>query len=464
MSDLSSHLNQILFHNSHLASAQIVLLAVGIIIFIGVLGEAFFRKTGIPDVAFLMTAGVVVGPILGIVSTGIVIKIAPYFAALALIIIMFDGGLNLDVRSIIKTAHFATLLAIFGFAVSAIIVSVIAVYGLGWQWMDGVLLGIMVGGSSSIIVFGLVRNLKVSEETRAMLSLESAMTDVIATVGAFLLFGTITSGHLDPNLLGQFAAKSVYVGLILGFGVGIPWMFVFTRLKNTSHAYMLTLAILFVLFFLAKSFGGTGAITALIFGLMLGNRNLFAKWIRIEIPQVTTDNSFHDQLTFLVRTFFFVFVGLLANFGQIGYLIFGVAMAIAIYFGRKGVTKICLTRKFSEFDKKVTSVMIPRGLAAAVLATFPLTLGIRNADAYPQIIFVVIISTVIITTIGLGRARKSQPEETKSKSDDPGTNPRHVPFDGQDLEFDKYDKMKNNNVSTIEKDQSLPQDKKPDER
>lgn len=416
MSGFNHYLNQSLFHNIHLASAEVILLAVGIIIFLGVLGESFFRRTGIPDVAFLMVAGVIIGPIFGIVSTETVIKISPYFAALALIIIMFDGGLHLDVRSIIKTAHFAFLLAIFGFAVSVVLVSIIAVYSLGWQWLDSILLGIMVGGSSSIIVFGLVRNLKISEETKAMLSLESAITDIIATVGAFLLFSTITSGHFNPNLLGITAAQSISVGLILGFGVGIPWMFIFSRLQNARHAYMLTLAILFVLFFLAKSFGGTGALTALIFGLMLGNRHLFAKHLKIKMPEVSTDNSFHDQLTFLVRTFFFVFMGLLANFGEIGYLVFGIAMAIAIYFGRVGVTKSSLTKRFSSFDKKITSVMIPRGLAAAVLATVPLTLGVKNADAYPQIVFVIIIATVIITTIGLAKTRKNQPQVHTDKN------------------------------------------------
>jgi cell volume regulation protein A len=410
MTDFNQYLNQTVFHNVHLASAEVILLAVGIIIFLGVLGEAFFRKTGIPDVTLLMIAGVIVGPIFGIVHTSTVLKITPYFAAIALIIIMFDGGLNLNIKSIIKTAHFASLLAIFGFAVSVIVVSVIAVYGLGWQWLESILLGIMVGGSSSIIVFGLVRNLKISEETKAMLSLESAITDIMATVGAFLLFDTLTSGHFDPNLIGITAAKSISVGLILGFGVGIPWMFVFSRLQNARHAYMLTLGILFVLFFMARTFGGTGALTALIFGLMLGNRHLFAKHLKIKTPEISTDNSFHDQLTFLVRAFFFVFIGLLANFGQVGYLVFGIAMAVVIYLSRIGVTRISLTKRFSTFDKKITSVMIPRGLAAAVLATIPLSLGVNNASAYPQIVFVIIIVSVIITTIGVARAGKNQPE------------------------------------------------------
>src|SRR5690242_8204146 len=69
MSGFNHYLNQSLFHNIHLASAEVILLAVGIIIFLGVLGESFFRRTGIPDVAFLMVAGVIIGPIFGIVST-----------------------------------------------------------------------------------------------------------------------------------------------------------------------------------------------------------------------------------------------------------------------------------------------------------------------------------------------------------------------------------------------------------
>lgn len=55
--------------------------------------------------------------------------------------------------------------------------------------------------------------------------------------------------------------------------------------------------------------------------------------------------------------------------------------------------------------------MIPRGLAAAVLATFPITLGLPNASIYPQIVFSIIMASVIITTIGLGSAKKIPPPE-----------------------------------------------------
>ena len=396
---------------SLIASAPILLLAASVVIILGVLGEAFFKKTGIPDIAFLMVLGIIIGPILGIIQPEAVIEIVPYFAAIALIIIMFDGGYNLHIGNVLKTAHFAIILVILGFAVSVGIVAGLAHYGLGWEWLDSILLATIVGGSSSIIVFGLVRKIRISEEAKSMLSFESALTDILCTIIAFVLFEAVMSGTFDMEILGQTIGKAVLVGLILGFGVGIPWMFFISKLKSAQHSYMLTLGVLFLLFFLATTFGESGALTALVFGLMLGNKQYFLRKLKIKMPDNTIDNSLHRQVTFIVRAFFFVFVGLLASFGQIEYVIFGIIAAVAIYLGRIAITHTALVKGFSKLDKKVTSVMIPRGLAAAVLATIPLTMGLQNGEAYPQIIFFIILTSVIITTIGLGGAKKIPPPE-----------------------------------------------------
>jgi cell volume regulation protein A len=177
---------------------------------------------------------------------------------------------------------------------------------------------------------------------------------------------------------------------------------------------MLTLAILFILYFLANSFGESGALTALVFGLMLGNKRRLAKYLRFPLPKIDTDDPTHNQITFLVRTFFFVFVGLLASFGNVEYIIFGIVAALAIYISRTIIVKMTLTQRFSQLDKKVTTIMMPRGLAAAVLATFPLTMGLPNASAYSQIVFSIIMASVIITTLGLGKAKKILPPEPTS--------------------------------------------------
>ena len=395
-----------------IASADVILLAAGVVIFLGVAGEAFFKKTGIPDVAFLMILGVIIGPVLGIIQAEAVIQVVPYFAALALIIIMFDGGLNLDIKHIVKTAHYSFTLAIVGFILSVIIISLATHYVLEWTWLESILLASIVGGSSSAIVFGLVRNIRISEETKSILSFESAVTDILATIIAFILFEAVLAGHFDLQTLQETIGRAVVVGLVLGFGVGIPWMYISTKFGNAQHAYMLTLAILFVLFFLANSFGESGALTALVFGLMIGNKKHLSKILRLKVPKIERDDPTHNQLTFLVRSFFFVFVGLMATFGEIEYVIFGVVVTIAVYVGRMSLVKAVLRKGFSKLDKSVTKSMIPRGLAAAVLATYPITMGLPNAELYPQMIFFIILSSVIITTIGLGKSKKIPPPDS----------------------------------------------------
>ena len=412
IAELQNSIGILSIQDGPIASAHVILLAAGVVIFLGVAGEAFFKKTGIPDVAFLMILGVIIGPVFGIIQPEAVIQVVPYFAALALIIIMFDGGLNLDIKHVIKTAHFSVTLAILGFILSVIIITLAAHYALGWLWLESILLASIVGGSSSAIVFGLVRNIKISEETKSMLSFESALTDILATIVAFILFEAVLIGHLDLQILQATLGKAIVVGLVLGFGVGIPWMYVSTKLGNAQHAYMLTLGILFVLFFLANSFGESGALTALVFGLMIGNKSHLSRILKFKLPRIEMDDPTHNQLTFLVRSFFFVFVGLMASFGQVEYIVFGILITIVVYVGRVFLGKITLTKRFSKLDRAVTNSMIPRGLAAAVLATYPITLGLPNAEAYPQIIFFIILSSVIITTIGLGNSKKIPPPES----------------------------------------------------
>jgi len=263
--EIQNSISSLSIQDEPIATAPIILLAAGVVIFLGVAGEAFFKKTGIPDVAFLMILGVIIGPVFGIIQAEAVIQVVPYFAALALIIIMFDGGLNLDIKHVIKTAHYSFTLAIVGFILSVVIISVATHYVLEWTWLESILLASIVGGSSSAIVFGLVRNIRISEKTKSILSFESAVTDILATIIAFILFEAVLAGHFDLQTLQETMGRAVVVGLVLGFGVGIPWMYISTKFGNTQHAYMLTLAILFVYFF-GNSFGESEH-NCIIFGL-----------------------------------------------------------------------------------------------------------------------------------------------------------------------------------------------------
>ena len=83
-------------------------------------------------------------------------------------------------------------------------ISIAAHYALGWLWLESILLGSIVGGSSSAIVFGLVRNVKISEETKSMLSFESALTDILATI---MLHSFCLRQYLQEHLIYKYYKK-----------------------------------------------------------------------------------------------------------------------------------------------------------------------------------------------------------------------------------------------------------------
>ncbi|MEM3437980.1 MAG: cation:proton antiporter, partial [Nitrososphaerales archaeon] len=83
---------------------------VGIIVIIGFLGSYLFRKTGIPDILILILLGAIVGPVLNLVERSVLISVAPIFAALAIAVILFDGGLNLNLYTVLKESPRAIVL------------------------------------------------------------------------------------------------------------------------------------------------------------------------------------------------------------------------------------------------------------------------------------------------------------------------------------------------------------------
>ena len=86
-----------------------------------------------------------------------------------------------------------------GFAVSVGIVTGFAHFGLGWEWLDSILLGTIVGGSVFDIVFGLAETVHI-DDAKSMLSFESALTDILSTIVAFVLFAVL-SGNFSIDLL-----------------------------------------------------------------------------------------------------------------------------------------------------------------------------------------------------------------------------------------------------------------------
>lgn len=197
-------------------------LAVGAIIFVGFFASLVFERTKIPDLIWLIILGLVLGPILAaffqisLIPLAMLRLVTPYFAALALMIILFDGGLNLNLRDVVSHAGASVLHTAITWFGSVSVIASVSIVLLGYPFWIGVLLGEILGGTSSAVVIGVVRGMSISEDSRTILILESTMTDVLCIIGALTVIGILRGGGTLTGAIGGIATAFL---VALGLGV-----------------------------------------------------------------------------------------------------------------------------------------------------------------------------------------------------------------------------------------------------
>ncbi len=372
-----------------------------ITIVIGYLGSLIFGKTRIPDVIWLLLFGILIGPVFALVDRSLFIAISPFLAALALLLILFDAGLNMDFYQMVRGFSRSMLLAVAGMALSTAAVSIVSVYLLGFSLLEGLLLGAIVGGTCSTTVTGIVSKLQLNRKVKTMLSLESILTDPMVIVISIALLNIIVGGS-QYSAAGSIAS-AFSVGAMAGLLSGLVWLFVLDRLKGRPFDYMLTLAVLFMLYVFVESVRGSGAIAALAFGIVLGNGRSFSRMLRFSRKFGVNHllKSFQAEVSFFIRSFFFVYLGMIVVIDTT-LALYGVIIAGALILVRMIAVQLsAIKMKLAATEKSIMRTMAPRGLAAAVLAQLPVAYGIRNAEIYSNIVFVVILATVIYTTVAV---------------------------------------------------------------
>jgi potassium/hydrogen antiporter len=400
-----------------LDAVLLAFLVAGTVLILGYLGEEFFKKTSIPDPLILLIFGLFLGPLLNVFPREELVIITPYFAALALIVILFDGGLNMNVVDAIKNSPRALLLGFSCWFLNVIVTALLCKFILEWRFLNGLLLGTIVGGSSSIIVIALSRKINLQKETATILCLESILTDVLCTIGAFVIIEIILSGQIDLYAALGSIALAFSVGIIVGSIVGIAWLCILERIKGAPNTYIITLGVLLLTYFIARNFGGTGAISALFAGLIIGNAPQVSKLLKFTctISVDDTIRGFHSQISFLMRSFFFVFTGLLFSFSSVYLVLFGLGLSFVFLGLRFLSVKVSFFKSDFKESEKIVTIMLPRGLAAAVLASLPFTSGVPGSEAFTEISFVIIIATIIICTIGVVLPRLNKPRNISKR-------------------------------------------------
>jgi cell volume regulation protein A len=423
-------------------------LAVGGIIAVGFAAGLIFERTRVPDLLILIFLGLVLGPVsatlfgIPLVPLAVLQYVTPYFTTVALMIILFDGGLNLQFTEIAKFLGVAGLQTGLAFVASVIVTAFVTVAVLGYPWPVGLMLGAILGGTSSAVVIGVVRPLRASPEVKVILTLESVLTDVLCVVTVLALIQLLQGGP-GASMVSVFSSlgQSFLVGIGVGLAFGFGWLILLRRLEGKPFSYMLTVAILFVVYASGALAGGSGAMAAFTFGLVLGNHRTIERRFSLKSRSVVDERirQFHGEIVFVVRTFFFVFLGVVFTFEFTGtwavstpvplldrlngtFWLF-LAGILVVFLGivavRFGVARITArVHHKSPTQRRLLWSVMGRGLAAAVLASLPFTISAFLAPSTPgetyyasvlapyetqflNAAFFIILLTVMATTLGV---------------------------------------------------------------
>ena len=381
------------------------ILVIGFMVFFAHFLSLQFRKTNIPDVLVLMLLGIVIGPLLGVVSPADFGKIGSLIATIALVVILFESGTSLNLATLGQSLGTTGFLATVCFALTILIVAAIAYFALDLTLLPATLLGVILGGTSSAVVIPMVSALRLAEKPATVLVLESALTDVLCIVGVFALLQVYTQGGVEPGkLIGSVLAALIFAAVI-GVVGGIGWLLVLGKLRDFPNTISSTLAYVFIVYGATEFLGFSGAIAALALGITLTNFEKFGLH-RIQsidrnlVPLTEMDLGFYREAVFLLKTYFFIYLGISIHFGAAQLALVAGAMVLLIYVMRLLLSRLTFREEnYSLRDASVTSMMAPKGLAAAVLATLPLEYGVVGGEMIRDVSYMVVLISITLTAL-----------------------------------------------------------------
>jgi len=384
-----------------------VIVFVGVLVFLAHLFTAIFSRTRVPDVLLLITIGVCVGPVLGLVSPANFGTVGPVLTTITLIIILFESGTALELMSLRSAVGGAMALATVTFFLSMGAVAGIALWLTDLELIPAFILGAIVGSISEAVVIPMVKQLRMRKDSQTMLSLESSVNDVLSIV--------ITIALVEAYLQGEFRLAAIAGDLIAKFLVavvfGVTGAFIWSRLLNHIHAIknamFTTAAFVFIIYGVVEILDFNGPIAALAFGITIGNVESIRYYIfrRAQPSEAeglsSTEKAFFSEVAFLLKTFFFVYLGISMELIS-GWLIqLSLIFTAAIFLLRIPAVKVTVRKSIPARDASLVAIMVPKGLAAAVLAIIPVQMGVVGGELIKSLTYGVVLSSIVITSVML---------------------------------------------------------------
>jgi cell volume regulation protein A len=372
------------------------------LLIIAVAANRLSRWTRVPDIIVLLLIGVGLGPVLKWVDPSHFQDMVRVLGMLALILILVEGGVELRLKEAIRYSPGGLLLAIVSYAFTVGLVAVVVRLTLHMSWLDSSLLGAVLGSTSAAVVLPAIQQIDAPEPLKVTLTLESSLGEIIAVLTVGTLMGLDGAQPLVEGLITGFG-HHVLIDVAVGIVAGVAWSRLLPILADQRFTNALNLGTVLGVFAVGRYLGGSGLLAELVFGLTLANLP--------RTPRMTRQGermlAFHSELTFLVRSFFFVLLGIMAQVVPKAYVLPIIGILIVLVLARWMAVRA--TRwSIRDVDPKETALlalMFPRGLITAVLALQVVAAKGQAFFFVPAMAFTVVLFTNLFVVVAAVRSK-----------------------------------------------------------
>ncbi len=366
----------------------ILLTVFGVLLAVSVAFSRASERVGVPVVLIFLIIGMLAGSegIGGIVFTDY--ASAFRLGTVALVLILYDGGLNTPVASAKAYAAPAITLATVGVVATALLIGA-AGFAMGLNWPLALLLGATVSSTDAAAVFSVLRGSGIALKRRVgmTLELESGLNDPMALMLTIALATSIITGGQIGWLFAWDMLLQFAIGGAFGLAIGRTGRFVFERIRLPASGLFpaLSLAFAFLAFGLPTLFGGSGFLSVYIAAVIIGGGRLP---YRVGIVRV------HDAAAWLSQIAMFLVLGLLvfpSRLVDVAWI--GLVLALFVAFiARPLVTAVCLFPfRYPKTDVLYIGWVGLRGAVPIILATYPVLIGVPGAETIFNIVFFIVV-------------------------------------------------------------------------
>ncbi|SDQ45429.1 potassium/proton antiporter [Virgibacillus salinus] len=401
--------------NEILESNQFILL-MALLLIISVLVTKFSTRLGVPSLVLFIGVGMLVG------SDGLNIiyfdnaTIAQLIGIIALVVILFEGGLQTQWTKIKPVLPSALTMATSGVLVTTGIVAVASKYMLGISWLEGLLLGSIVGSTDAAAVFAVLKDKNIKGNIKSMLEAESGSNDPMAMFLTLSFIQLITQDQAGIGSLIWSFFWQMGIGLLCGLIIGKVGSLSINRINlDSSGLYPLFgLAFAFSAYSITALMDASGLLAVYTAALVIGNSELTYRHSIVR---------FNEGFAWMAQIVMFVILGLFvfpAELFQWNYLINGLLVSTVLIFIARplAVYLNLLKSQYNNKEKLFLSWAGLRGAVPIVLSIFPMLAGVEGSQVMFNVVFFVVLTSTLVqgSTITFMSSKLGLEGEAKERS------------------------------------------------